>query len=58
MNRELMVVQVTNNPDDYPELAEVSADYPELVKCVEDEADIFVVDPKTDNFGLPTSFST
>ena len=50
VNRELKVVEVTNDPDNCPEFAEASAKYPELVERVEDESAVFVVDPETGDF--------
>ncbi len=51
MNYELKVVEVTNNPGEYPEFARASAEYPQLVdRLVEDESATFVVDPETGDF--------
>lgn len=55
MNR-LQVVRVTNNPDEYPELAKASAECPELVKHVEDECATFIVDSKTGDFWPAAEF--
>lgn len=50
MNRELKVVRVTNNPDEYPEFAEASVEFPELVEYIDDESATFIVDPETGDF--------
>lgn len=50
MNRELRVVRVTNKPDEYPDFVAASAEFPELVECIEDEAAAFVVDSETGEF--------
>jgi len=55
-NHELKVVTVTTNPDAYPEHAEASVKYPELVRYVDDEATTFVVDPESGNFWPATEF--
>lgn len=39
------VVKITNNLEDYPECAEDTAAYPELVEEVTDEMDLFVIYP-------------
>lgn len=56
MNRELRVVTVTNNPDDYPDFAEASIEFPELVKRIEDEFAILVVDSETGEFWPAAEF--
>jgi len=56
MDRELKVVMVTNDPDNYPELADISAKYPGLVERVEDEFAVFIVDSETHDFWLASEF--
>jgi len=56
MNRELRVVTVTNKPDEYPESAEASVEFPELVGYIDDEAETFIVDPETDDFWPAAEF--
>ena len=56
MNRELKIVRVTNSPSVYPEFAEASAEYPQLVMYVKDEYAVFVVDPKTGDFWPANEF--
>ena len=56
MSRELKIVTVTRKPDLCPEYAEASAEYPKLVKYVEDDSAVFVVDPETGNFWPAAEF--
>ena len=55
MNR-LEIVRVTNNPSEYPDFGKASAEYPELVKHIEDECAVFVVDSETGNFWPAAEF--
>jgi hypothetical protein len=48
--KKLLVVTVTNNPEEYPEHAEASKKYPDLVEYVEDEIETFIYDPEDDGF--------
>ncbi len=38
------VLEITNNPDGYPEAAKDSQEFPHMVKRVNDEFDLFIVD--------------
>jgi hypothetical protein len=49
-------VTVTREPDEYPEFAEASAEYPQLVEYVKDEYTIFVVDSETGDFWPASEF--
>lgn len=53
---KLLVVTVTNKPELCPEYAEASARFPELVKYVEDDSAMFVVDPDRGNFWPANEF--
>lgn len=46
----LHVARITNNPKEYPDCVEDSEEYPEIIEYVEDEMDLFIVDPETRNF--------
>ena len=37
------VIVVTNNPEEYPQYAEASKEFPDLVEEIEDECETFVV---------------
>ena len=53
---ELKVVTVTNNLELCPEFAKDTANYPWLVKYIEDEQKTFVVEPKTKRFWEANEF--
>ncbi|KPK54172.1 MAG: hypothetical protein AMS22_06325 [Thiotrichales bacterium SG8_50] len=44
------VVKITNNVDRYPECADDTAKYPDLVQHVEDEMELFIISADTGRF--------
>jgi len=41
------VIQITNDPGNYPQCVEDSSDYPDLIKHLDDEMDIFILEVET-----------
>lgn len=50
------VVKITNNLDKYPQCREDNEEFPNLVPRVEDEFEIFVVDPRDGGFWMAKEF--
>lgn len=51
----LVVARITNNVERYPDCAEDTEKYPHIIKYVDDEMDLFIVDPDNPQMFWPAA---